>query len=360
MDWSGLGCNAGGHQVCRFCEFGQYEDVECPQEILLEMIISLDPSKYDEVQLLEYMRGRRLLSSNRTIEGAFAEGLAEWLSVSPESVTAEIIPLTNSTATLSVSIYTQGADRTRQMISRLEELSPAIVMESLGLEGYPIAITEVKEPVVVNTPAPIEAVPAAGTIAMVSTILVLGVAVVAVICRRVRTRWFREKKDYGRSAMDSFPAPRTLGVSCVHRIDNTTPKLAGPAAQRRNSDPGAASHEVRVERPHEDPHGNGISTASAAFRWLIAAEHALPINEQRPTELELNKLRQLTSTGYATSTSSTSADSPRSDQSALSPSSWSPGTKRSQEQAPRLPHILTSEASVATRFPKPRSPVIHV
>ena len=26
----GLGCNAGGYARCRFCEFGQYEDIRCP------------------------------------------------------------------------------------------------------------------------------------------------------------------------------------------------------------------------------------------------------------------------------------------------------------------------------------------
>ena len=27
----GLGCNAGGHQLCRFCGFGAYASIECPE-----------------------------------------------------------------------------------------------------------------------------------------------------------------------------------------------------------------------------------------------------------------------------------------------------------------------------------------
>ena len=32
--YDGIGCNAGGHQRCRFCEVGAYKGIECPEEKL--------------------------------------------------------------------------------------------------------------------------------------------------------------------------------------------------------------------------------------------------------------------------------------------------------------------------------------
>ena len=219
--------------------------MECQRSVVWELTISFEPSKYHEVQLLDHVRRRRLRSSNRTFEGVFAESLAAWLSVNPESVTAEMRPLTNSTANLLASIYTQGADRTHRMKRKLEDLnSPASVMEALGLEGYPIAIAEVKAPVAEGF-AEGQRTPAADTVAVVITILVLGVAVVAIVCRKVRTRCHRAKMDYGLSSMDPLSStPRTLRFGWVPRFDDIAPQK-GPSPQRRNSDPGALSACVR-------------------------------------------------------------------------------------------------------------------
>jgi len=159
--------------------------------------------------------------------------------------------LTNSTAKLLVSIYTQGADRSELMMSRLDNLnSPAILIEALGLTGYPIEIAEVKAPVAeglaegqqTSGSAPVEAV-----LPIVSAIVLLGVVAAAVVYRKVRARRHHNKKDYGLSIMDSvLPDPRRLRIdSWVPHIDDTAPILEGVSPRRRNSDPGALSPGMR-------------------------------------------------------------------------------------------------------------------
>ena len=38
--YGGLGCAAGGHELCRFCGFGPYDGIECPEKLIsFELVV---------------------------------------------------------------------------------------------------------------------------------------------------------------------------------------------------------------------------------------------------------------------------------------------------------------------------------
>ena len=69
----GLGCNAGGHRRCRFCGFGAYASVECPEtRVQVEMRVEGAVEGFDQT--------------------AFGERLAGFVSVPPAHVLVNVVP----------------------------------------------------------------------------------------------------------------------------------------------------------------------------------------------------------------------------------------------------------------------------
>jgi len=308
---SGLGCNAGGHQPCRFCGFGLYEDVECQETITWVIRISIDQSKYDQVQLLSYLRRRQLRSASSTFSGAFAEGLATWLAMEEEDVIAESSLLSNSTANLLVSIYTADANRTQFVRRQINVLtSPERLIEALGLQGYPFTITHVEQPaiqdfeVIWRTRADLGVAPVTdASTSMGIVIAVLGAAVVLFVILKVRKRW-RRKNGYSRTRTDSSPNPRRPR-GWDPQIDDTAPTFEGLSRCRRNSDPGSTSasilelDEVRspppIRRNRSTP-SSPSTVVGARVSSLVANVHAIQAKNRLATFKAEAEARRLTNT----------------------------------------------------------------
>jgi hypothetical protein len=120
----GLGCNAGGHQLCRFCGFGAYASIECP-ETRVEVEIRLEG----------------------TVEGfnqtAFIEHLANFLGVPAANVQLRVVP--SSILVTATILVPSGASTTSvtssstTILERLRSLDSATASQILQVVVLSIA-----------------------------------------------------------------------------------------------------------------------------------------------------------------------------------------------------------------------------
>ena len=259
--FGGLGCNAGGHSRCRFCGFGQFDGINCPEETLeLELVIE---------------------STIETFQpDAFRQNLALFLMLPEDDIEVTAAPASlivtatirtrGNPATVAATAGTEGASKALR--ARLQTLSDGTASDVLGVRVLSVAAVRTTSDAASTNAATMTTVraetsasasrAAAIPIAM-AAVVVLFVAV-AVCCRRTKRR--RARAATAAAATASTQAKTTPQIQKLASCNKLKRSLSSKSQLKSHRD--LFSDEIFVGCRSTDTAGSSASLSASPLRML--------------------------------------------------------------------------------------------